>query len=120
MPLLVSLTGWRGRPGELPGQPPLRAFALGLTTGTAYFVGTIYWTGTVLVAFGDLHPALAMIAMLLLSLYLAIYPALTALITSRLVARAGARRPVLRTRRVGGHRVRAGLCVRRISVGAAW
>ena len=91
MPLLVSLTGWRGRPAALPGQPPLRAFALGLTTGTAYFVGTIYWTGTVLVAFGDLHPALAAIAMLLLSLYLAIYPALTALITSRLIARAGAR-----------------------------
>jgi apolipoprotein N-acyltransferase len=88
--LLVALTGWRGRPGPLPGQPSLRAFALGLTTGIACFVGTIYWTGAVLVAYGDLHVALATVAMLLLALYLAIYPALTALITSRLIARIGA------------------------------
>jgi apolipoprotein N-acyltransferase len=91
VPLLVSLSGWRGRPGALPGQPPLRAFALGLTAGTAYFVGTIYWTGTVLVAFGDLNLVVATFAMLLLSLYMAVYPALTALVTSRLVAHVGAR-----------------------------
>jgi apolipoprotein N-acyltransferase len=91
VPLLVSLTGWRGRPGVLPGQPPLRAFALGLTAGTAYFVGTIYWTGTVIVAFGDVNVVVAAIAMLLLAMYLAIYPAVTSLITSRLIARAGAR-----------------------------
>jgi apolipoprotein N-acyltransferase len=88
---LVALTGWRGRPGPLPGQPPLRAFTLGLTTGTVYFVGTIYWTGTVLVTFGDLNVLVATIAMLLLALYLAIYPALTALITSQVVARSGVR-----------------------------
>lgn len=90
MPLLLALTGWRGRPGSLPGQPAKRAFALGLTTGLAYFVGTIYWTGTVLVAFGDLNLAVAMFAMVLLALYLGIYPALTSLITSRLIARMGA------------------------------
>jgi len=86
----VSLTGWRGRPGPLPGQPPLRAFTLGLTAGVTYFVGTVYWTGTVLVAFGDLNVIVAALAMLLLALYLAIYPALMALVTSRLIARAGA------------------------------
>ena len=91
MPLLVSLTGWRGRPGPLPGQPPLRAFTLGLTSGVVYFVGTLYWTSAVLVAFGEMHIALAALAMLLLALYLALYPALMAVITSRLIARAGAR-----------------------------
>jgi apolipoprotein N-acyltransferase len=87
----LALTGWRGRPGPLPGQPPLRAFTLGLTTGTAYFVGTIYWTGSVLVAFGDLSPALAAFAMLLLAAYLAIYPAIASVIVGRLIARVGTR-----------------------------
>ena len=57
MPLLVALSGWRGRPGRLPGQPPLRAFALGLTSGRRISSGTIYWTGTVSSTFGGLHPA---------------------------------------------------------------
>ena len=74
----------------MPGQPPLRAFALGLTTGTAFFVGTVYWTGTVIVAFGDVNVVVAAIAMLLLAMYLAIYPAVASLITSRLIARTGA------------------------------
>jgi apolipoprotein N-acyltransferase len=56
-----------------------------------YFAGTIYWTGTVIVAFGDVNPIVAAIGMLLLSAYLAFYPAVAALVTSRLVASAGAR-----------------------------
>jgi apolipoprotein N-acyltransferase len=88
--MLIALSGWRGRPGALPGQPPLRAFTLGLLTGTVSFAGTIYWTGTVIIAFGDVNPIVAMIGMTLLSAYLAIYPAVASLVTSRLIARMGA------------------------------
>ncbi len=70
-------------------QPPLRAFLLGLTTGLVYFVGTIYWTSTVVATFGQLPTPVALVAMLLLAAYLALYPAFTALITSLLIARAG-------------------------------
>jgi len=73
----------------LPGQPPLRAFTLGLLAGTIYFAGTIYWTGTVIITFGDVNPIVAMVGMLLLSAYLALYPATAGLVTSWLVARAG-------------------------------
>ena len=89
MPLLLALTGWRGRPGALPGVPPRRAFLLGLTAGLVYFVGTIYWTSTVLSSFGGVPVPLALVAMLLLALYLALYPALTAVLIARFVARAG-------------------------------
>jgi len=68
-----------------------RAFALGLTTGVTYFVGTIYWTGTVLVQFGNVHIALASLGMLLLAAYLAIYPTIAAVVVSRLIARVGVR-----------------------------
>ena len=69
------------------GQPPLRAFTLGLLTGTVYFAGTVYWTGTVIIAFGDVNPIVAMVGMILLSAYLALYPAVGCLVTSRLIAR---------------------------------
>ena len=86
----MALTGWRGRPEALRGQPPLRAFTLGLLTGTVYFAGTVYWTGTVIIAFGDVNPIVAMVGMVLLSAYLALYPAVASLVTSRLIARLGA------------------------------
>jgi apolipoprotein N-acyltransferase len=89
VPLLIALTGWRGRPGRVPGQPPLRAFTLGLITGVVYFVGTVYWTGTVVATFGGLATPVAMFAMVLLALYLALFPAVTALIVGRLIARGG-------------------------------
>jgi apolipoprotein N-acyltransferase len=54
-----------------------------------YFAGTIYWTGTVIVAFGDVNPIVATIGMLLLSAYLALYPAIASLVTGRLIARVG-------------------------------
>ena len=82
VPLLVALNG---------RQTPFRAFTLGLVTGVVYFVGTIYWTGTVLQTFGGLAAPLAAMAMLLLALYLALFPALCALILGRLVRRAGPR-----------------------------
>ena len=97
VPLLVALTGWKGRVfdirGErsfsLPGQPPLRAFLLGLTTGFVYFVGTLYWTGTVIRTFGGIPLPAAALGVCLLALYQGFFPALFALISSRLLARAG-------------------------------
>jgi apolipoprotein N-acyltransferase len=74
----------------VPGQPPLRAFALGVTSGLVYFAGTVYWTSTVVATYGELATPVALFAMLLLALYLAIFPGLAALITSRLINRAGA------------------------------
>jgi apolipoprotein N-acyltransferase len=81
VPLLIALSR---------RQPPVRAFYLGLTSGLLYFIGTLYWTGTVVRQFGGLAMPVALLAMLLLAAYLALYPALTALITARLVNRAGA------------------------------
>ena len=89
VPLLIAVSGWRGRAEPLPGQPPLRAFTLGLTTGALYFIGTIYWTGAVVSTFGGLALPVALMAMLLLASYLALFPAFTALITALLVTRAG-------------------------------
>ena len=90
VPLLIALTGWNGRPGFLPGRRALRAFTLGLLTGLVYFIGTIYWTGAVVVTFGGIAPALGIVAAFLLAAYMALYVALTALIVGRLVGRAGA------------------------------
>lgn len=90
VPLLIAVSGWRGRSERLPGQRPLRAFALGLTTGIVYFIGTVYWTSTVVATYGELAMPIAVGAMVLLAGYLALFPALAALITSRLISRAGA------------------------------
>ena len=90
VPLLIALSGWRGREERLPGQPPLRAFLLGLTSGTVYFVGTVYWTSTVVATYGNLPMAVATFAMVLLALYLALFPAVMAVVTSRLISRGGA------------------------------
>ena len=89
VPLLVALTGWRGREGRLPGVRPTRAFALGLVSGMVFFVGTIYWTGAVLRTFGGLAAPLALLGMVLLALYLALFPAVSALVTARLIQQAG-------------------------------
>ena len=55
-----------------------------------YFVGTVYWTSTVVATFGQLATPIAIFAMLLLAAYLALYPAVAALITSILIRRIGA------------------------------
>jgi len=90
VPLLVAVSGWTGRRVRAPGVAPRRAFVLGLTTGTVYFVGTVYWTSTVVQQFGGLAMPVAIVAMLLLSLYLGLFPAIAATIVARLVSRAGA------------------------------
>ena len=89
VPLIVAISGWRGVPGRLPGQPTPRAFTLGLIAGLAYFVGTVYWTSTVLSEFGQVPAPIAIAGMLLLAAYMAIYPAVAMAITSRVVARVG-------------------------------
>jgi apolipoprotein N-acyltransferase len=98
VPLLIALSGQPvpsvldrvGGVERLPGQPPLRAFLMGLAAGFIYFVGTVYWTSTVVATYGQLATPVAIVAMLLLAAYLALYPALAALATSVLIARAGA------------------------------
>ena len=89
-PLFIALSGWFRRPGQAPGQPARRALALGLVAGTTYFVGTVYWTATVVQQFGGLAMPVAIFAMLLLALYLGFFPAIAALITARFIVRAGA------------------------------
>jgi apolipoprotein N-acyltransferase len=67
-----------------------RAFLLGLTTGLAYFAGTVYWTGSVMAQYGGLNlPVAASIAGLLVA-YLALFPALFGVATHALMARYGA------------------------------
>jgi apolipoprotein N-acyltransferase len=89
VPLVLALSGWRGRPGHLPGQPPLRAFLLGLASGSVYFAGTLYWTGTVIRTFGGIPTIAAIGGVILLALYQGAFPAIGALISSRLINRAG-------------------------------
>ncbi len=64
---------------------------MGLVTGVTGFVGTIYWTGSVMRQYGDLPTVVATLLMVALAAYLALYPALFAVIVDRLVGRAGAR-----------------------------
>ena len=53
-PLLVALSGWTGRPGEIPGVSTWKGFRLGLVTGVIHFAGTVYWTGATVQTFGGL------------------------------------------------------------------
>jgi apolipoprotein N-acyltransferase len=89
VPLLVALHGGAAVGNARLGQPPRRAFLLGLVAGTVYFIGTVYWTSTVVRQFGGLPLPLALVAMLLLALYLGLFPAVAALVTSRFVTRVG-------------------------------
>ena len=79
-----------GLPAAAQSTRPLRAFTFGLIAGAVYFIGTVYWTSTVVATYGQLATPVAVFAMTLLALYLALYPALTALVTSVFVARLGA------------------------------
>ena len=107
------------RAERLPGQPPLRAFLLGLLAGIVYFVGTIYWTSTVVATFGQLPTPLAVFAMLLLAAYLALYPALAALVTSRADRAGRGRGAVLAPAAWVATEFLRGIPVRRLPVGAA-
>jgi apolipoprotein N-acyltransferase len=71
------------------------AFLLGLTTGLAYFAGTIYWTGGVMAQYGGLNLPVAVSIAGLLVAYLALFPAFFGFATQALMARYGARGLVL-------------------------
>jgi apolipoprotein N-acyltransferase len=90
VPLLIALTGWRGRADGFPDNRRCARFALGLTAGMVYFIGTVYWTSSLSRHLAGSSCRLPSFAMLLLALYLALFPAMTSLITSRLIARGGA------------------------------
>src|SRR4029079_6212015 len=72
-PLLLAFTGWNGRPGSLRGIAPMRAFVLRVIAGMCFFLGTVYWTGTVIVTFGDVPVPVAAIGVVLMSAYLSLY-----------------------------------------------
>jgi apolipoprotein N-acyltransferase len=89
VPLLVALTGWRGRPGAYPGQTFRRGALLGTLAGVVYFGGTIYWTGAVVETFGGLTGPVAWLCALALALYMSVYLALAGGIIGASVRRAG-------------------------------
>lgn len=91
VPLLLAFTGWNGRPGPVRGLPPLRGLLLSLATGTVFFIGTLYWTGTVIITFGDVPVVVAAIGVVLMSAYLSLYHVVGLFVTSRVIARLGAR-----------------------------
>ena len=91
VPLLVALSGWRGRPGAYRGTTWRRGFALGVCTGVVYFGGTVYWTGAVVSTFGGLPQIVALLCALALALYMTIYLAAAAALIGRAVALSGAR-----------------------------
>jgi len=76
-----------------PAASARRAFLLGLSSGAAYFAGTLYWLVETMTTFGGLPTAGAIFAAGLLVAYLSLFPAVFALILSRLHVRFG--RPAL-------------------------
>jgi apolipoprotein N-acyltransferase len=84
VPLLLALMPPFGR----AATPMWRGFLLGLTTGTAYFAGTIYWTADVMRTYGDVNRILSIGVAGLLVAYLALFPALFGALMA-LILRAG-------------------------------
>ena len=91
VPLLVAVSGWRGRPGVHRGQPFRRAAALGATAGLVHYLGTIYWTGAVVSQFGGLPAVVAWLCALALALYMSMYTALACGLIGAAVRRLGTR-----------------------------
>ena len=122
VPLLIALTGWHGRPAACRGQPPLRAFLLGLLPASSTSLGTVYWTGdrgrapsaslpTPVAMLGDGAAGRVPGALIRRS---------TALVTSRLRHRAGCRRALLFAPAAWvATEFFRGVPLRRVSLGAA-
>lgn len=91
VPLLVAVSGWRGRPGHLPGTTARRGFALGACAGIVHFGGTVYWTGAVVETFGGLPGVVALACALALAAYMAAYMAMATAVLGAAVARVGTR-----------------------------
>lgn len=90
-PLLVALSGWRGRAGDCPGVSTSRGAILGLLTGFVHFAGTVYWTGDTVRTFGGLAAPVAVLVAGLLVLYLALFVALFGAASAIIVRAFGAR-----------------------------
>jgi len=78
-PLLIALSR-----GSL-----MRAFFIGLVTGTVYFVGTLYWISRVMSVYGGLQQATALVINALLVAYQAFFPAVFAVACRRLLSVVG-------------------------------
>jgi apolipoprotein N-acyltransferase len=89
VPWLVALSGWRGRPGQLPGVSFRRGFFLSLLMGGVFYIGTMYWVGATVSTFGGLPAPVAAVTALLLVFYLSLYLALAGGITAILIGRLG-------------------------------
>jgi len=74
IPLLISIGDKSAR----------AAFKLGLVSGFFHYVTLMYWIIVVLGKYGNLHIAVSLLALLLLSLFLALYPALFASLACQL------------------------------------
>lgn len=91
MPLLVALSGWRGRPGVRPGAGARRGFLLGMVTGVVHYAGTLYWTSDVVHTYGGLGWPSALLAAAGLVLYMTVYLAGGAAVIGLFVQRLGVR-----------------------------
>ncbi|MEO8679426.1 MAG: apolipoprotein N-acyltransferase [Vicinamibacterales bacterium] len=88
-PLLVALSGWTGRPGEVRGVTTWTGFKLGLTAGFIHYAGTVYWTGMTVQAFGGLSWPVAVLVAGLLVIYMASYLAVACAVTAVFARRYG-------------------------------
>lgn len=88
-PLLVALSGWTGRPGEARGVTTWHGFRLGLTSGSIFYAGTVYWTGLTVQAFGGLSWPVAVLVAGLLVIYMATFVAVTGALTAIFTRRYG-------------------------------
>ena len=76
VPLLVAVSGWRGRAGFHPGQTFRRGAVLGAIAGLVHYTGTLYWTGVVVETFGGLPAFVAWLCAFALACYMSLYTAL--------------------------------------------
>jgi apolipoprotein N-acyltransferase len=90
-PLLVALSGWRGRRGVYPGVSTRRGFFLGLITGLVHFAATVYWTGETVRTFGGLALPVAIVVAALLVLYMSLFVAVSGAAIAIIVRHFGAR-----------------------------
>ena len=91
VPLVVSLSGWRGRPGVYPGLTVRQGAARGAIAGLVHYLATMYWTGAVVQTYGGLAGPVALLVSLALALYMSAYTALAAGLLAASVRRLGAR-----------------------------
>lgn len=91
MPLMVAISGWRGRPDQFPGVSIGRGFLLGLISGVVFFTGTVYWTGETVSTFGDLPWIVGVLITGILVFYQGTFIAVAAAIGALLARRFGLR-----------------------------